>query len=55
MGNNKINLEVHLGRLILKNPVLVASGTFSYEYTELIDISKLGAVVTKAVTLRRRQ
>jgi len=55
LGNNKINLEVHLGRLTLKTPVLVASGTFSYEYTELIDISKLGAVVTKAVTLRKRR
>ncbi|GFP25625.1 dihydroorotate dehydrogenase (NAD+) catalytic subunit [Candidatus Hakubella thermalkaliphila] len=55
MRKDEINLEVHLGRLILKNPVLVASGTFSYEYTELIDISKLGAVVTKAVTLRKRR
>lgn len=43
-------------RLILKNPVMVASGIFGYgeEYAELIDIQKLGAVVSKGVTLKPR-
>ena len=38
--------------LVLKNPVMPASGTFGYgtEYGELLDIQKLGAIVTKGVT-----
>lgn len=40
-----------------KNPVWVASGTFGYgeEYAELYDVSKLGAIVTKSITLEPRQ
>jgi dihydroorotate dehydrogenase (NAD+) catalytic subunit len=51
-----IDLSVKLGNRILPNPVGVASGTFGYgsEYEELIDISKLGAIYTKAVTLKPR-
>lgn len=43
-----------IGRLKLKNPVLVASGTFGYgdEYKDLIDLDKLGAIVTKTITLK---
>jgi len=46
-----------LGKLELKNPVLVASGTFGYgeEYAELIDLNKLGGIMTKAVTLRPKE
>ncbi len=42
--------------LILSNPVMVASGTFGYgeEYAELIDIQRLGAIVSKGVTLEPR-
>ena len=42
--------------LVLSNPVMVASGTFGYgeEYAELIDIQKLGAIVSKGVTLKPR-
>lgn len=49
-----VNLNVNIGSLKLKNPVLVASGTFGYgeEFAELYDISKLGAVVTKGVSLK---
>jgi len=38
------NLTINLGKLKLKNPVLVASGTFGYgeEYAELINLDKLG-------------
>ena len=54
---NKPNLSLKLGRLDLKNPVMVASGTFGYaqEFKDLIDLRKLGAVVTKTITLRPRQ
>lgn len=50
----KTNLLVKIGKLVLKNPVLVASGTFGYaeEYKDLIDINKLGAIVTKTITLK---
>lgn len=43
-------LLTRLGKLELKNPVTVASGTFSYDYNELYDISQLGAIVTKTIT-----
>ncbi len=43
-------LETRLGRLKLKNPVTVASGTFSYDYSEYVDFNKLGALVTKTIT-----
>ncbi len=48
-----VDLSVKLGRLRLYNPVMVASGTFgcAEEFTSLIDINKLGAIVTKTVTL----
>lgn len=50
-------LAVQLGPLSLPNPVLVASGTFGYgrEYQDCFDLSALGGLVTKAVTLRPRQ
>ncbi len=51
------NLKVNIGKLELKNPVMVASGTFGYgeEFAELYDISKLGAVVTKGISLKPRE
>lgn len=47
-----IDLSVSLGRLALRNPVLVASGTFGYakEMAPLVDFAKLGGVVPKTVT-----
>lgn len=49
--------EVCLGSITLKNPVIAASGTFGYgeEYADIIDLSKIGAVVTKGITLEPRQ
>jgi len=51
-----MNLSVKLGRLRLKNPILAASGTFGYgkEASRYFDLSILGAVVTKSVTLNPR-
>ena len=48
-----VNLSVKLGKLRLNNPVVVASGTFGCgeEFEGLVDLSKLGAIVTKSVTL----
>jgi len=50
-------LSVNIGRLRLKNPVMVASGTFGYaeEFTDFFDLKKLGAIVTKTITLKPRQ
>ncbi len=47
------NLEVVLGALRMKNPVMVASGTFGYgrEYAETIDVGRLGAIVVKGIRL----
>jgi dihydroorotate dehydrogenase (NAD+) catalytic subunit len=49
-------LSVKIGSLKLKNPVMVASGTFGYgeEYAQLIDLNELGAIVTKSITLKPR-
>ena len=52
-----MNLAVILGRLHLKNPVLVASGTFGYarEMEALVDLARLGAIVPKTITAEPRQ
>ena len=54
-----MNLSVELApsnqrRLLLANPVMTAAGTVSYgtDYGQLVDIEKLGAIVTKGTTLR---
>lgn len=46
-----MNTEVELAGVKLKNPVMTASGTFGsgMEYSELVDLNRLGAVVTKGV------
>ncbi len=51
-----VDLSVRLGRIVLKNPILVASGTFGYvrEMTPFINISNLGGVIPKTVTMRPR-
>ncbi len=50
------DLTVRLGKLVIQNPVMVASGTFGYgeEYQRLFDINQLGAVVTKSISLKPR-
>ena len=49
-------LQVNLGGLVLKNPVVTASGTFGYgrEYAEYFDISELGGIIIKGTTLQPR-
>ena len=48
-----MNLSVTIGHLKLKNPVMTASGTFGYgeEYSEFVDLNKLGAIVVKGISL----
>lgn len=52
----KIDLSVSIGKLKLKNPVILASGTVGYgnEISEFTDLSKIGAIVTKSVSLKPR-
>jgi dihydroorotate dehydrogenase (NAD+) catalytic subunit len=51
-----MDLTVTLGRLTLRNPVLVASGTFGYarEMAGVVDFARLGGIVPKTVTRRHR-
>lgn len=52
----KISLETWIGKIKLKNPVLVASGTFGHakEFEKFIDLNKLGGIVTKTITVKPR-
>lgn len=49
----EIDLSVSIGKLKLKNPVMLASGTVGYgnEISNFTDLSKIGAIVTKSVSL----
>jgi dihydroorotate dehydrogenase (NAD+) catalytic subunit len=51
-----IDLSVKIGSLTLKNPVLVASGTFGYgqEASDLVDLNALGGLITKSISLKPR-
>ncbi len=57
MSAPPVELSVQLGRLRLPNPILVASGTFGYarEMEAFVDLSRLGGIVPKTVTLEPRQ
>lgn len=50
-------LNVKVGGLDLKNPVLTASGTFGYglEFADFIDLNRLGGFIVKGTTLRPRE
>lgn len=51
------NLNINIGKLQLKNPVMTASGTFGYgtEYSDFMDISRIGGIFVKGITIRERQ
>jgi len=51
------DLTTQLGKLQMKNPVMTASGTFGYgtEYSDFIDLSRIGGIIVKGTTLRERQ
>ncbi len=50
-------LSVNIGKLHLKNPVMTASGTFGYgkEYSDFINVSRIGGIFVKGTTIRERQ
>ncbi len=48
------DLSVSLGPLRLKNPILVASGTFGALMDQVLDVSKIGGVVEKTITMNPR-
>ena len=51
------SLNVKIGGLSLKNPVLTASGTFGYgeDFSDFIDLSRIGGFITKGTTLNPRE
>ena len=51
------NLNVNISNLSLKNPVMTASGTFGYglEFSDFIDLRRLGGIIVKGTTLHPRQ
>src|SRR6202050_4885392 len=48
-----VDLRVGVGNLLLKNPVIAASGTFGYgvEFSHLVDLNRLGGIVVKGLSL----
>lgn len=52
-----VNISTKIGGLILKNPVLTASGTFGYgtEYKDLVNLNSLGGIIVKGTTLNPRE
>jgi dihydroorotate dehydrogenase (NAD+) catalytic subunit len=50
------DLQVNIGSLLLRNPVMTASGTFGYgeEFAPFVDLNRLGAVVVKGISLSPR-
>ncbi len=51
------NLNINIGQLKLKNPVLTASGTFGYgeEFSDFINLEELGGFVVKGTTGQKRE
>ena len=52
-----VKLDVSIGAIKLKNPVMSASGTFGYgsEFDDFIDVSRLGGIILKGTTLEPRE
>ena len=50
----EVDLRVSVGTLHLKNPIIAASGTFGYgvEFSPLVNLSRLGAIVTKGLSIQ---
>lgn len=50
-------LNVKIGNLELKNPVMTASGTFGYgvEFADFVDLSQIGGIIVKGTTLKPRE
>ena len=52
-----MDISVKIGKIKLKNPVMVASGTFGYaeEFKDIINLKDIGAIITKSVTMEPKQ
>ncbi|MDP8258390.1 MAG: dihydroorotate dehydrogenase [Candidatus Aadella gelida] len=50
-------MEIKIGEAVFKNPIWVASGTFGNgeEFRDFVDLEKVGAIITKTVTLNARE
>lgn len=51
---DSLNLSVNIGNLLLKNPIMPASGTFGIEMDDVFDFNELGALVPKSITMYPR-
>ena len=56
MVNHLVDMTVKIGKLVLKNPVIPAAGTFGYgqEMADFVDFNRMGALITKAISLKPR-
>ncbi|MFN3873069.1 MAG: dihydroorotate dehydrogenase [Ignavibacterium sp.] len=54
---SKVDLSVNISSLKLRNPIMLASGTVGYgnEIAEFVDLNKIGAIVTKSLSLKPRK
>lgn len=52
-----VDQHVHLKGLTLRNPVMTASGTFGFgeEFTDFLDLARIGGIIVKGTTLRHRE
>jgi len=52
-----VDLSINIGKLKLKNPILLASGTVGYgnEISDFIDLNILGGIITKSISLKPRK
>src|SRR3984957_21109552 len=48
-GRGMVDLAVKIGDITLQNPVTPASGAFSWEYNDVIDLNRLGGLVAKTI------
>ncbi len=48
-GGGMVDLSVKIGDITLQNPVTPASGAFSWEYNDVIDLNRLGGLVAKTI------
>jgi len=51
------NLEINIGELKLKNPVMTASGTFGYglEFSDFVNLERIGGIIVKGTTIHKRE
>jgi dihydroorotate dehydrogenase (NAD+) catalytic subunit len=56
LNPDKPKMAVDIGGLVIKNPVMTASGTFGYgeEYAPYLDLNRLGAIIVKGISMEPR-